>query len=139
MSTSKVKGYNIVLTVGGKSIIGTTSDNFSGGGTTKESIEKKDLGIKQKENTGYEGKISVNANVRNGQADTGEMGIEDLLTACKNNTEAAFVLVFGTDSGDPKVTGNAVFMSCTVNSDSENYANCSVELQINELPSFTTV
>lgn len=140
MALSKVKGYNILLTASSKTIVGTTSDTFGGGGTYKDTIMKSDAGYTQYSNFGYEGNITVNAYTQNGQeASTGQMGVEDLMVACRDNTTGTFALAFGTAGGDPKVTGNFTFMSITVNSDSENYSDCSIEIKIVEKPTFTTV
>jgi hypothetical protein len=139
MAHTKVRGYNILLTIGGKSITGTTSDTFAGGGKMKESIQKSDVGFTQYTNTGYEGTINVSSYVGNGTAATGEMNIEAILTACRDNTTGTFAIAFGTTGGDPKVTGSCTFLSCTVNSDSEEYSNCTIDLSVTSVPLFTTV
>lgn len=139
MANTKVKGYNIALTVGGKSIVGTTSDTFSGGGVLKESIQKSDAGYKQFTNAGFDGSISVNAYTHNGAAASGEMGVKELLTNARDNATGTFAIAFGTTLGDPKVTGTCTFLSCTVNSDSEEFSNCTVELAVKAKPTYTTV
>ena len=139
MALSKVKGYVIALTVNDKTIVGTTSDTFSGGGVLKESIQKSNAGQTQYTNAGFEGSLSVSAFVHNGAAATGEMNIENLMDYAGKNTTGTFELAFGVDSGDPLVTGTCTFMSCTVNSDSENYADCTVDLQVTSTPNIGTV
>ena len=139
MALSKVKGYNIALTIGGKSIVGTTSDTFSGGGVLKETIQKSDQGQTQYSNAGFEGTLSISAFVYNGTAASGELNIEALMDNCGKNATGTFVLAFGTTVGDPKVTGTCTFTSCTVNSDSENHSDCTVEITITSIPTFTTV
>lgn len=139
MALSKVRGYNILLTVGGKSIVGTTSDTYAGGGILKESIMKTDAGQTQYANGGYEGTISISAFLHNGEPTTGQLSIENVLTYCRDNTTGTYQLAFGTTSGDPLITGNMTFMSCTVNSNSEDYADCTVDVNITSLPTFTTV
>lgn len=139
MANTKIRGYNILLTIGDKSIIGTTSDTFSGGGTLKESIQKSDQGFTQYSNAGYEGALSIASFVGNGTAATGEIGVEALLLACRDNTTGTFELAFGTTSGDPLVTGTCTYQSCTVNSDSENYADCTIDIKVTSLPIFATV
>ena len=139
MANTKVRGYNILLTVGGNSIVGTTSDTFAGGGKLKEAIQKSDAGQTQYYNSGYEGTISISSYVGNGTTGSNELGIENLLMYCRDNTTGTYALAFGTTSGDPKVTGNCTFMSCTVNSDSEEYADCTIDINITSVPTFTTV
>lgn len=138
MALAKVRGYQILLTFGTKTIVGTTSDSFSGGGTLKESIQKSDAGQKNFTNVGFEGSLSVNAFVHTGAAAATEMGIEELLNAAKNNTSGTFVFSFGT-TGSSKWTGTAYVTSVTVNSNSEDYADCSIELAIKEKPTQGTV
>jgi len=139
MALSKVKGYVIALTVNDKTIVGTTSDTFSGGGVLKESIQKSNAGQTQYTNAGFEGSLSVSAFVHNGAAATGEMNIENLMDYAGKNTTGTFELAFGTEPGDPLVTGTCTFMSCTVNSDSENYSDCTVDLQVTSTPNIGTV
>jgi hypothetical protein len=140
MALSKVKGYEIVLTVDGMSIIGTTNDTFSGGGVLKESIQKSDAGQTQYSNAGYEGNHSVNAFVYNGSpASTGEMNIETLMLKCATNATGAFEIDFGGDAGDKYVTGSVTFLSCSVTSDSENYAECTVDFSVTSKPGFPTI
>lgn len=139
MANTKVKGYNILLTVGGKSIVGTTADTFSGGGVLKESIQKSDAGQTQYSNAGFEGTHSVNAFVYNGTAATGEINVESLMSNCATNATGTYVLAYGTTAGDPKITGTCTFDSFTLNSDSENYADCTVDITITSAPTVTTV
>lgn len=140
MANTKVKGYVIALTVGDKTIVGTTSETFSGGGVLKESIQKSDSGQTQYANAGFDGNFSVSAFVYNGSpATTGELNIENLMDYCAKNTTGNFEFAFGSDSGDPLVTGTCTFMSCTVNSDSENYADCTVDLRVTSTPHVGTV
>lgn len=138
MALTKIRGYSILLTFATKSIVGTTSDTFSGGGTLKESIQKTDAGQKQYTNVGFEGTISVSAYVNTGLAGASEMGIEELLAAAKANTSGTFVLSFGA-TGSPKVTGTAYITSVTVNSNSEDYADCTIEMVVKAKPTFGTV
>lgn len=139
MALSKVKGYVIALTVNDKTIVGTTSDTFSGGGVLKESIQKSNAGQTQYTNAGFEGSLSVSAFVHNGAAASGEMNIENLMDYAGKNTTGTFELAFGTETGDPLVTGTCTFMSCTVNSDSENYSDCTVDLQVTSTPNIGAV
>lgn len=128
MALAKILGYNILLSVDSKKIAGTTSDTFTLAGKTEESIMKSDLGITRIDNIGHEGTFSVNAFVMKG-SDTGYMNVSDVMDHCADNDQASFLLTFGTASGDAKVTGTAMWKSFTINSDSENYADMTIELQ----------
>ena len=138
MAHSKVKGYQVALTIGTDSIVGTTSDTFAGGGVIKEAIQKSDQGQTQYLNAGYEGTHSVNAFVYTGSEGANELGLASVLAACRDNTTGTYALALGSESGDPLITGTCTYLSCTVNSNSEDYADCSVELQITAAPTVTT-
>ena len=138
MALTKIRGYQIALTFNSKTVVGTTADTFAGGGVLKESIQKSDQGIKTSENFGFEGTISVSAFVHSGAAGGTEMGMQELLEASKANTSGAFVLAFGT-AGSPKATGTAYINSVSVNSNSEDYADCTIECRILAKPTYGTV
>lgn len=129
MAIAKELGYLILTTFDGKKIAGTTSDTFTLAGKSDETIMKSNVGVKQIDNIGHDGTISVNAYVMKG-SDTGWMNVTDVMSACAINTGMTFVMNFGgTDAGDTVVSGTAKFKSFTINSDSESYADMTVELQ----------
>ena len=129
MGVAKELGYLILTTFDGKKIAGTTSDTFTLAGKSDETIMKSNDGVKQIDNIGHDGTISVNAYVMKG-TDTGWMNVVDVMTACATNTGMTFVMNFGgTAPGDAVSSGLAKFKSFTINSDSESYADMTVELQ----------
>ena len=128
MALTKVLGYQIVLELDGNKIAGTTSDSFTLSPVTEETIMKGDSGVKQLDVLGHEGRFSVNSYVIK-TSDAGYMDVADVMDACADNDTAAFVMKFGTTTGNAQVTGNAQFMSFNINSDSESYADMSIELQ----------
>jgi len=68
----------------------------------------------------------------------GWLNVSDVITNCATNASKPFILTIGgTDAGDAKVTGTAIFKSFTINSDSENYADMSVEIQVQGTPVIT--
>ena len=129
MGVAKELGYLILTTFDGKKIAGTTSDTFTLAGKSDETIMKSNVGVKQIDNIGHDGTISVNAYVMKG-TDKGWMNVVDVMTACATNTGMTFVMNFGgTAPGDAVSSGLAKFKSFTINSDSESYADMTVELQ----------
>jgi hypothetical protein len=129
MATAKELGYNILLSLDSKKIAGTTSDTFTLAGKNEETIMKSDVGVKQIDNIGHEGKFSVNAYVIKSTT-AGWMNVSDVMSACAINTGMTFVYNFGSgESGDACVSGTAKFLNFTINSDSEKYADMSIELQ----------
>lgn len=129
MAVAKELGYLILTTFDEKKIAGTTSDTFTLAGKSDETIMKSNVGTKQIDNIGHDGTISVNAYVMKG-TEAGWMNVVDVMTACATNTGMTFVMNFGgTAPGDAVSSGLAKFKSFTINSDSESYADMTVELQ----------
>lgn len=128
MALTKVLGHNIILDLNGNKIAGTTSETFSLTPLTEETIMKTDLGVKQLELLGHEGKFSVNAYVIK-SSDSGYLDVTEVMDACMDNDSSTFTYSFGTASGSCTVTGTAQFLSFTINSDSESYADMTIEMQ----------
>jgi len=137
MALTKELGYNCLVTFGGDKIAGTTSDSFTVAGKSEETIMKSNVGVKQKDNIGTDASFSINAYVMKG-TEAGWLNVSDVITNCATNASRPFIMTIGgTDAGDAKVTGTAVFKSFTINSDSENYADMSVEIQVQGTPVIT--
>ncbi len=137
MALQKELGYEVLVTFDGKKIAGTTQDSFTIAGKNEETIMKSNNGVKQIDNIGVDASFSINAFVMKGTA-SGWMNVSDVMSACIINTGMNFVLTFGgTGTNDAKVTGVAKFVSFTINSDSENYADMTVELQVQGTPVVT--
>lgn len=129
MALAKELGYNILLFLDNKKIAGTRSDTFTLAGKNEETIMKANVGVMQYDNIGHDGTLSVNAYVMKG-TDADWMNVSDIMTACSINTGMTFVWRCGAgDGGDACVSGTAIFKSFSINSDSENYADMTVELQ----------
>ena len=125
------------MTFDGKKIAGTTQDSFTIAGKNEETIMKSNNGVKQIDNFGVDASFSINAFVMKG-TEAGWMNVSDVMSACIINTGMNFVLTFGgTGTNDAKVTGVAKFVSFSINSDSENYADMTVELQVQGTPVVT--
>ena len=128
MALAKVLGHNIILDLNGNKIAGTTSETFSLTPVTEETKMKSDAGVAQLELLGHEGKFSVNAYVIK-SSDLGVMDVAEVMDACMDNDTSTFTYSFGVASGSCTVTGSAQFISFTINSDSEGYADMTIELQ----------
>lgn len=137
MALQKELGYEVLVSFDGKKIAGTTSDSFTIAGKSEETIMKSNSGVKQVDNIGVDASFSINAYVMKG-TEVGWMNVTDVMKACAINTGMDFVLTFGgTSTNDAKVTGEAKFVNYTINSDSENYADMSIELQVQGTPFVT--
>ena len=80
MGVAKELGYLVLTTFDGKKIAGTTSDTFTLAGKSDETIMKSNVGVKQIDNIGHDGTISVNAYVMKG-TEAGWMNVVDVMTA----------------------------------------------------------
>lgn len=137
MALAKELGYEVLVTFDGKKIAGTTQDSFTIAGKSEETIMKSDSGVKKVDNIGTDASFSINAYVMKG-TEAGWMNVSDVMQACAINTGMDFVMTFGgTSTGDAKVTGVAKFVNFSINSDSENYADMTVDLQVQGTPVVT--
>ena len=137
MALAKELGYEVLVTFDNKKIAGTTQDSFTIAGKSEETIMKSDSGVKKVDNIGTDASFSINAYVMKG-TEAGWMNVSDVMQACAINTGMNFVMTFGgTGAGDAKVTGVAKFVNFSINSDSENYADMTVDLQVQGTPFVT--
>lgn len=137
MALAKELGYEVLVTFDNKKIAGTTQDSFTIAGKSEETIMKSDSGVKKVDNIGTDASFSINAYVMKG-TEAGWMNVSDVMQACAINTGMNFVMTFGgTGTGDAKVTGVAKFVNFSINSDSENYADMTVDLQVQGTPVVT--
>lgn len=137
MALAKELGYEVLVTFDNKKIAGTTQDSFTIAGKSEETIMKSDSGVKKVDNIGTDASFSINAYVMKG-TEAGWMNVSDVMQACAINTGMNFVMTFGgTSTGDAKVTGVAKFVNFSINSDSENYADMTVDLQVQGTPVVT--
>jgi predicted RNA-binding protein associated with RNAse of E/G family len=128
---TRVKGYNIILKLNGKKVVGVTSNSFGIKPKIKESLIKDDLGNSQSENFGYtadfviSGLMVINATGE----ETTYMDVVDLRTATKEGTITPFVYG-GFAAGAATESGNLIITDYKEDTDSENVGTYSVSASL---------
>jgi len=121
------KGYNIILKLNSKKVVGVTSNSFGIKPKIKESLIKDDLGSSQSENTGYTADFSISGLMAVNEAadEAGYLDIVDLRTAAKSGTILPFVYG-GFAVGAATESGNLIITDYKEDTDSENVGTFSV-------------
>ena len=107
---TKVSGYNVLLKINSKTILGVTQDELQVSAQTKDSITKDDAGTKNSEVTGHEitftttGLVEVAAS-----GDTNKLDADDLIElSLKTGSEAKVPFVYDRGTGLDNYSGNCV-------------------------------
>lgn len=116
-----IAGYNISITVEGKTLLGRTQDDLTIAAQVKESITKDNQGVKQYAVTGHDitfkcsGLISVNAQGQTAQLDNAAI----MALALKKTTDVDNAQVAVVYSGGGSVSGNAIITGYSENSSAD--------------------
>ena len=129
---TRVKGYNIILSLNNKKVAGTTANSFGIKPKIKDSFIKDDLGQSQSETTGYDADFSISG-ICTEITIAGELllytDFTDLRVACKAGTLIPFV--YGPlATGQPIETGTLIITDYKEDSDSENNATFSISCKL---------
>ena len=97
-----VLGYNIKLTIGGKTLAGGTQDSVNISGITKESITKDDNGKKQIAVVGHDVTFSVSALMEIISAgEATKLDRDDVIAlSLKTGDEAVVAIEYALEGGD---------------------------------------
>ena len=109
-----VLGYNIKLTIGGKTLAGRTQDSLNISAITKESITKDDNGKKQIAVVGHDVTFSVSALMEIISAgEATKLDRDDVIAlSLKTGAEAVVAIEYALEGGDT-YQGNAVITGYT--------------------------
>ena len=89
-----IAGYNIALTMGGKTLLGRTQDDLSISAIVKESITKDDAGVRQRAVTGHDVSFRVSALLEIGVGSAvNKMDRDDVIALALAKGSAAIVAV----------------------------------------------
>lgn len=129
MST-RVLGYNILLKLATKDIVGTTSHSFSAKSRVKETLTKDDLGYPKKKITGVDYTFAIEGIME--LLETGEettkVGRDEIITLIQAKSPIAFVYNCGTGTA---LQGELIIDSYDEKSDAENDATYSINCMVN--------
>ena len=129
MALTRVKGFNIVLKLNDKKVIGTTSNSLGIKPKIKESLIKDDLGTSQSEQVGYDTDLSISGLVILDDAATPvQMQIDELMEAAIAGTVIPFV--YNRTGSTVTWSGNLKITDYKEDSDSENIATYSVSCKV---------
>ena len=129
MAVTRVKGFNIILKLNDKKVVGTTSNSLGIKPKMKESLIKDDAGTSQSEQVGYDTDLSISGLVILDDAETpAQMQIDDLMAAAIDGTVIPFV--YNRTGSNVKWSGNLKITDYKEDSDSENIATYSVSCKV---------
>ena len=133
-----VLGYNIKLTIGGKTLAGRTQDSLNISAITKESITKDDNGKKQIAVVGHDVTFSVSALmeiISAGEATKLDRD-EVIALSLKTGDEAVVAIEYALEGGDT-YQGNAVITGYTEDSSASADSDTTVSLNLQVTGDFT--
>ena len=133
-----VLGYNIKLTIGGKTLAGRTQDNLNISAITKESITKDDNGKKKVAVVGHDVTFSVSALMEIlSTTESTKMDRDDIIAlALKTGDEAVVAIEYALEGGDT-YQGNAVITGYTEDSSASADSDTTVSLNLQVTGDFT--
>ena len=133
-----VLGYNIKLTIGGKTLAGRTQDSLNISAITKESITKDDNGKKQIAVVGHDVTFSVSALMEIISAGEATKLDRDgvIALSLKTGAEAVVAIEYALEGGDT-YQGNAVITGYTEDSSASADSDTTVSLNLQVTGDFT--
>lgn len=133
-----VLGYNIKLTIGGKTLAGRTQDSLNISAITKESITKDDNGKKQIAVVGHNVTFSVSALMEIISAgEATKLDRDDVIAlSLKTGAEAVVAIEYALEGGDT-YQGNAVITGYTEDSSASADSDTTVSLNLQVTGDFT--
>lgn len=133
-----VLGYDIKLTIGGKTLAGRTQDSLNISAITKESITKDDNGKKQIAVVGHDVTFSVSALMEIISAgEATKLDRDDVIAlSLKTGAEAVVAIEYALEGGDT-YQGNAVITGYTEDSSASADSDTTVSLNLQVTGDFT--
>lgn len=133
-----VLGYNIKLTIGGKTLAGRTQDSLNIAAITKESITKDDNGKKRVAVVGHDVTFSVSALMEIlSTTESTKMDRDDIIAlALKTGDDANVAIEYALEGGDT-YQGNAVITGYTEDSSAAADSDTTVSLNLQVNSDFT--
>jgi len=125
-----VKGYNVALKIGEKTIVGRTQDDLTIAANIKESQTKDDAGQKQFSVVGQEVTFKCSALLDVSGGDANSMDRDDLIAlALEVGEDAEFDVTYEADEGDA-YEGTGIITNYAESSNAEDDATVSVDIKI---------
>ncbi len=134
-----VEGYNISLSVGGKTILGRTQDDLTISAVTKDSITKDDEGVLQRKVVRHDVTFRVSALLSlNGTTNT-QLDRDDVIAlALVTGDSAPVTVVYACEGGD-SYTGSAIITGYSESSSAAVDSDTTISLDLAISGAFTKV
>jgi len=134
MATSRPEGYNISLTIGGKTLLGRTQEDLSIAAVTKTSITKDDQGVQQEQVVRHDVTFKVAAllSIDDSTSTHTKLDRDDVIALALATGSSAVVAVQYLCTGGATYGGNAIITGYSESSsgDVDSDATISLDLKI---------
>ena len=135
-----ILGYNVSLSIGGKTILARTQEDLTIAAQVKESITKDDEGVKKRKVTGHDVSFRVSALMElNATGTTTKLDRDDVIAlALATGDSAPVTVVYAVEGGD-SYTGSAIITNYTESSSADPDTDTTVGLDLQISGAFTKV
>lgn len=135
-----IEGYNISLSIGGKTILGRTQDDLSIAAVTKTSITKDDQGVQQEKVVRHDVTFKVSALLSiNAANESTQMDRDDVIALALATGSSAVVAVLYTCTGGATYGGNAIITGYSESSSAEVDSDTTLSLDLKIIGDFAVV
>ena len=140
MATSRPEGYNISLTIGGKTILGRTQEDLSIAAVTKTSITKDDAGVQQESVVRHDVTFKVSALLSlDSETTHTKLDRDDVIALALQTGSSAVVAVQYLCTGGDTYGGNAIITGYSENSSGEVDSDTTISLDLKITGGFAIV
>lgn len=140
MATSRPEGYNISLTIGGKTILGRTQEDLSIAAVTKTSITKDDAGVQQESVVRHDVTFKVSALLSlDSETTHTKLDRDDVIALALQTGSSAVVAVQYLCTGGATYGGNAIITGYSESSSGEVDSDTTISLDLKITGSFAIV
>lgn len=134
-----ILGYNVSLSIGGKTILARTQEDLTIAAQVKESITKDDEGVKKRKVTGHDVSFRVSALMELNATGTTKLDRDDVIAlALATGDSAPVTVVYAVEGGD-SYTGSAIITNYTESSSADPDTDTTVGLDLQISGAFTKV
>lgn len=135
-----IEGFNIKLTLGGKTVLGRTQEDLNISAVTKTSITKDDKGVQQERKVRNDVTLKVSALMAlNGEGSVDKMDRNDVIALALATGDAAIIEVKYLVPGGDTYGGNGLISGYSETSNAEQDADASLSLDIKIVGGFSKI
>ena len=135
-----IEGYNISLSIGGKTILGRTQDDLSIAAVTKTSITKDDQGVQQEKVVRHDVTFKASALLSiNAANESTQLDRDDVIALALATGSSAVVAVLYSCTGGATYGGNAIITGYSESSSAEVDSDTTLSLDLKITGDFAVV